>query len=126
MKNWIVSGSFIAISLLAYYYYTISESNNATIATQKELIKTKTEQIKELEARIKFEQKTIAEQKTALDAYNSRVQEIKIVEKPVIVYKELIKTETEEVIVETANEDTNEIISSINASSTNFSGVHNN
>jgi hypothetical protein len=126
MKNWIISGSFVALSLACYYYYSQSNSFSDTIATQKTLLNTQLNTIEELQARIKFEKKIIDDQAKKLEEYNSRVEQIKIVEKPVIRYREIVKTEPAEVIVETANEDTNEIISSITNSSSIFRGVHNN
>lgn len=126
MKNWIISGSFVALSLACYYYYSQSNSFSETIATQKTLLNTQLDTIEELQARIKFEKKIIDDQAKKLEEYNSRVEQIKIVEKPVIRYREIVKTEPAEVIVETANEDTNEIISSITNSSSIFRGVHNN
>jgi hypothetical protein len=126
MKNWIISGSFVALSLACYYYYSQSNSFSETITTQKTLLNTQLDTIEELQARIKFEKKTIDDQAKKLEEYNNRVEQIKIVEKPVIRYREIVKTEPAEVIVETANEDTNEIISSINNSSSIFGGVHNN
>ncbi len=126
MKNWIISGSLIALSLACYYFYAQSNSFSETIATQKTLLNTQLDTIEELQARIKFEKNIVDDQAKKLEEYNSRVEQIKIVEKPVIRYREIVKTAPAEVIVETANEDTNEIISSITNSSNIFRGVHNN
>jgi hypothetical protein len=126
MKNWIISGSLIALSLACYYFYAESNNFSETIATQKALLNTQLDTIEELQARVKFEKKIVDDQAKKLEEYNNRVEQIKIVEKPVIRYKEIVKTAPAEVIVETANEDTNEIISSITNSSNIFGGVHNN
>jgi|LakMenEpi03Aug12_release.lakeMendotaPanAssembly.Ray.scaffolds.fasta_scaffold510152_2 hypothetical protein len=126
MKIWIISGSFAALSLACYYFYAQSNSFSETIATQKALLNTQLDTIEELQARIKFEKKIIDDQAKKLEEYNSRVEQIKIVEKPVIRYREIVKTAPAEVIVETANEDTNEFITSITNSSSIFGGVHNN
>lgn len=126
MKLWITSGIIVVLSTLVYFYYTRTEDMISTINTQKELIKTQKEEIKQLNSQIVFEKITLEGQSKKLEEYINKTQEIKIVVEPVIVYKEVVKTLPQEVIVETANEDTNEIITSISNSAAVFSGVHNN
>lgn len=126
MKLWITSGIIVVLSTMVYFYYTRTEDMISTINTQKELIKTQKEEIKQLNSQIVFEKKTLEGQNKKLEEYKNKTQEIKTVIKPVIVYKEIVKTLPQEVIVETANEDTNEIITSISNSAAVFSGVHDN
>ena len=126
MKLWITSAIIVMLSTLTYYYHTRVGDMGSTISTQKQLIKNQNEEIKKLNTQIIFEKKTIESQNTKLDEYMNRVETIKTVVKPVIVYKEVVKVLPQEVIVETANEDTNEIITSIVNSADSFSGLHNN
>jgi F0F1-type ATP synthase membrane subunit b/b' len=125
-KALITSVAFLGLLGFCYYYYTVSENHAETISSQKALVKNQENKIKELESQILFEKVLVADQKKKLEEYNNRVQGIKTVIKPVVVYKEIVKTLPAEVIVEKANEDTNEIIDSISNSAADFNGVHNN
>ena len=123
MRYWIIS--FCLISVAIFFLYTRTQDLEKTIAAQKNIIETQNKKIDFLNAQIVFEKSVVDKQKAALEVYKNKVQEIKTVVKPVVVYKEIIKTLTADVIVETANEDTNEIISSITNSSNEFNSVHN-
>ena len=123
MKYWIISLCLVGVA--SFFLYTRTQDLEKTIETQKSIIETQNKKINTLNAQIIFEKSVVNKQKIALEVYKNKVQEIKTVIKPVVVYKEIIKTLTAEVIVETANEDTNEIISSITNSSNEFNRVHN-
>lgn len=123
MKYWIIS--LCLVSVVGFFLYTRTQDLEKTIATQKSVIETQNKKIDSLNAQIIFEKSVVDKQKAALEIYKNKIQEIKTVIKPVIVYEEIIKTLTAEVVVETANEDTNEIISSITNSSNEFNRVHN-
>lgn len=123
MRYWIIS--FCLISVAIFFLYTRTQDLEKTITAQKNIIETQNKKIDFLNAQIVFEKSVVDKQKAALEVYKNKVQEIKTVVKPVVVYKEIIKTLTADVIVETANEDTNEIISSITNSSNEFNSVHN-
>lgn len=124
MKYWIISLCLVGVA--SFFLYTRTQDLEKTIETQKSIIETQNKKINTLNAQIIFEKSVVDKQKAALEVYKNKVQEIKTVVKPVVVYKEIIKTLTADVIVETANEDTNEIISSITNSSNEFNRVHNN
>lgn len=115
----------IAVAV-SFVLYNVTQNLDKTISTQKELIESQKEKIKELNAQIVFEKKNLEEQADKLKEYESRVQEVKTVTKPVVVYREIVKTLPKEVIVETANEDTNETITSIVNSANSFVGMYNN
>ena len=123
MRYWIIS--LCLISVASFFLYTRTQDLEKTIENQKSVIETQNKKINTLSAQIIFEKSIVDKQKAALEVYKNKVQEIKTIIKPVVVYKEIIKTLTAEVIVETANEDTNEIISSITNSSNEFNRVHN-
>ena len=123
MRYWIISLSLISVA--SFFLYTRTQDLEKTIENQKSVIETQNKKINTLNAQIIFEKSVVVKQKAALGVYKNKVQEIKTVIKPVVVYKEIIKTLNAEVIVETANEDTNEIISSITNSSNEFNRVHN-
>lgn len=123
MRYWIISLSLISVA--SFFLYTRTQDLEKTIENQKSIIETQNKKINTLSAQIIFEKSIVDKQKAALEVYKNKVQEIKTVIKPVVVYKEIIKTLTADVIVETANEDTNEIISSITNSSNEFNRVHN-
>jgi uncharacterized coiled-coil protein SlyX len=123
MRYWIIS--LCLISVVSFFLYTRTQDLEKTIENQKSVIETQNKKINTLSAQIIFEKSIVDKQKAALEVYKNKVQEIKTIIKPVVVYKEIIKTLTAEVIVETANEDTNEIISSITNSSNEFNRVHN-
>jgi division protein CdvB (Snf7/Vps24/ESCRT-III family) len=115
----------IAVAV-SFVLYNVTQNLDKTISTQKELIESQKAKIKELNAQIVFEKKNLEEQADKLKEYESRVQEVKTVTKPVVVYREIVKTLPKEVIVETANEDTNETITSIVNSANSFVGMYNN
>lgn len=123
MRYWIISLSLISVA--SFFLYTRTQDLEKTIETQKNIIETQNKKINTLNAQIIFEKSVVDKQKAALEVYKNKVQEIKTVIKPVVVYKEIVKTLTAEVIVEKANGDTNEIISSITNSSNEFSRLHN-
>lgn len=126
MKIWITSAIVFGLALTSYYFYVQVESLESAVEAQKELIESQKLKIKELNTQIIFEKKVVEDQNSLLEEYKNKTEEIKTVIKPVVVYKEIVKTLPKEVIVETANEDTNEIITSISNSADLFSGVHNN
>ena len=126
MKIWITSAIVFGLALTSYYFYVQVESLESAVEAQKELIESQKLKIKELNTQIIFEKKVVEDQNFRLEEYKNKTEEIKTVIKPVVVYKEIVKTLPKEVIVETANEDTNEIITSISNSADLFSGVHNN
>lgn len=124
MKYWIISLT-LAVAASFVLYNTVQDLDE-TISTQKKLIQSQKVKIEELNAQIVLEKKILEDQTIKLEEYEGRVQEIKTVIKPVVVYKEIVKTLPKEVIVEIANEDTNETITSIIGSANNFAGLHNN
>lgn len=123
MRYWIISLGLISVA--SFFLYTRTQDLEKTIAAHRSTIAMQNKKIDSLNAQIIFEKSVVDKQKAALEVYKNKVQEIKTIIKPVVVYKEIIKTLTAEVVVETANEDTNEIISSIASSSDEFNRVHN-
>lgn len=116
-----VTLGIIACLLVPLWYFKSSLDNaNSRIKDLKvELVETKQE-LENTKNLLSFEQTTTQNQLAELE----KIKNLPPVERTVIEYKTLVKEVPAEIVVQTANEDTNEIIMDIVRSATDF-GLYN-